>query len=383
MPDVTWGMTDSGSVLDTRGNTVGTADGAGTFTIGTNVEVGELTGSANLTLTIETGVTVKMGTSNKFILRAYPTNSIYGTLDATGVTFTSSAGSPAAGDWAGFTFASNTAAGSPAILQHLLLTDCIVEYASVCILSQSGANEVAHKVVATGCTFRQFTSAPISHQGGYGYDSVGAISYPSWDFFNCQFYTESGNITGASDIIQASSGTTDADKRVMIQLDHCSFYIPVNSAFDVNILKVANYSAISFTNCIAEGANAGAGDVGLAWISGTSPALLNGNNFHDTDVLSNTGSTYTYSPATSEQNVDPVYLDDATHPFDLSPDAQAGTPDLYLSDEFGGYPGAVEPYNYPTVDEPDPTGTTGVWAGRKQRVYETFETLSEHVVMTL
>ena len=123
---------------------------------------GHVTVDAGVTLTVEPGVTVEFDTGKVL--------DINGTLIAQGtssdkVTFTSSAASPAAGDWgyirfkdgaspsAGTTFdgADNYVAGS--ILKH-----CIVEYAGS---YSSSVSTIDNATYVDSCTFKNNSSASI------------------------------------------------------------------------------------------------------------------------------------------------------------------------------------------------------------------------------
>jgi hypothetical protein len=118
-------------------------------------------------------------------------------------------------------------------------------------------------------------------------------------------------------------------------------------------------------NSVFVGANAGGGDCDSADIHATDTTFVNNNNFYQTDADGD------YTPDSTDQDVDPSFLDDTCTAPDLSPDAQAGAPNLYSHADDGIYCGAVIPYNYPSgVDPPEPEGTVGLWAERKQRVYE-------------
>jgi hypothetical protein len=374
MADRTWGATDSGSVLDTLGNTVGTADGAGIFTLTDHVEVGWRTGApgtTNDTLTIEDGITVKMASAKAFKINCDTTNSSFGTLDANGVNFTSAQGTPAPGDWTGFKFQFNNAASSPALFARCYLRNCTVQYADTCIESHVGAGLVAARAVAWNTVFRKFRTGAVHNAGGYGFDSSAVISGPAWHMYGCQFIVDVGDLTGTSPVVHSvTGGVPTLDTRVYVWMDHCSFLFSENNASDYVLIKIADTSGGRLKNCVLQGTNAGAGDTAMIWLENVGIALGNSNNFYNVDIVDHASAPITYSPASTDQAVDPDYADDTTYPFNLSPDAQAGDPDLYVADEDGTWPGAVEPYNFPAADEPDPAGTEGVWADRKQRVYE-------------
>lgn len=370
MADVTWSATDSGNVQDTHGTVVGTADGAGNFTITSDVEVGwrsALPGASNDTLTIGSGVTVKMAAGLRIRVNVLPgVTDYYGTLIADGTVFTSNATSPAAGDWRGIEFVGNTIAESPALYARVRLTGCTMEYMQTGILSQNGAGEVSSSAICIDCTFRKFSVNAYAQTGGYGW----AHPEVAWWFVTCCFAVEAGDIPGAASIALIQNAVAgDTDKRVYIHHEHCSWSINCNSAGQVICLNANAWTASTLHDCILHGTNAGAGDVDGIKLTAGGISVQNANNFINCDNTDG-GGTLTYSPHPDDQEgVDPSYTDE-TYPFDLSPDAQAGDPDLYVADQFGGYVGAKEPYNYPASAAVDPDGTTGVWAEFKQRVYE-------------
>lgn len=360
MADVTWTKTTSGTVQDTQGNNVGTADGAGNILITANVEVGP----ATEILTITEGVTVKFDTGYKINVRCTPASGTYGTFRTIGtvsepVILTSSAGSPAAGDWNGIAHVGANVS-YPTVAPRVELTMTTVEYVTNCIASQSGASYVPNYARATQCTFRHWSTTAIAHQAGQGAQFPWLISY-------CQFVvcpTE-----GLTAILCSSGGLpTTASQYAQVLVDHASFLLDTDSnSQDAFAYNIGNRSTGYIKNSVIVVKNPGTQGGNIVTIGPTASTFTNNNNFYWTP---DADASEEYTPDATDQNVDPSYADDTCTSANLSPDAQAGSPDLYIADSGGSYCGAVQPYNYPGGVSPDPVGTTGVWAGYKQRVYE-------------
>ena len=358
MPSQTWGLATSGNVFSENGTTVvGTGDGAGVITInaGATAEFGLI---ASNTLTIEAGVTVLFGAAAKIRLRA--TTTTFGSLICSGtstqrVTLSSSQVTPGAGDWAGI----DCIGGDATHIQVINMTYTTVEYCVTGIQSQNAAGFTLGVDVTTfGCIFRRMTTAWMVNSAGQG----GAHA---WDISYTQFYNYDADTAASQSFIQCASGglpSVEADK-ARIELRNCTVFYSENGGNTITLLNVGARSRIFIQDSILAGSNAGAGTVQAATVSATDGQLTNNHNFYSVEALNQ------YTPDGTDQNVDPVFVS-TTFPPNLSPDAQAGSPDLYISSSVGTFVGAVMPYNFPAGGDIDPEGTVGVWGGRKQRVYE-------------
>lgn len=109
------------------------------------VITGPLNVLENISLTIDTGVVVNVNSGNSIY--------VYGELVADGVKFTSSAASPAAGDW-GF-----IQIGSSGVAASANLTDCIIEYCQKFYVYKGN-------VTASNTTFSQMNSAGVYVESG-------------------------------------------------------------------------------------------------------------------------------------------------------------------------------------------------------------------------
>jgi hypothetical protein len=104
----------------------------------------------NAELTIGSGAKIKFGPGVS--LQVGQSN--YGKFVATGVTFTTAAGSPSAGDWAYIWFGEHAAAGSG-------LSDCVVEYGGSDESYGSVAISANSKVFVQRCTIQNSASYGI------------------------------------------------------------------------------------------------------------------------------------------------------------------------------------------------------------------------------
>jgi len=337
MASQTWTKTTSGTVQDTQGNNVGTGDGAGTITITANVEVGPATD----TLTISEGVTVKFDAGFRFNVRCTAASGTFGTLDingtsSEGVTLTSNAGTPAAGDWNGVLyFGGSTSFKTVAPVVNMQY--CTVEYYTS-ISSQSAAGFVPNSFTAMNCNFYRYSSVAVSNQAGQG------TTFP-WNLTYCCF--SQCQADGADNALQCISGglPTGSDRAQML-IDHCSFNVDYNNNLaDHFIIQVGNRSDATLKNSCIVSTNAGTREANIANLGTTDPQLTNNNNFY---LTADAGGSEEYVADSSDQNVDPSYQDDTCSAPDLSPDAQVGSPDLYLAADDGIFVGAKMPYNYPT-----------------------------------
>jgi hypothetical protein len=254
-----------------------------------------------------------------------------------------------------------------------------VEYAQVNILDNQTGTLYESKVKAVNSIFRYFTSAGVQRHGQGGYPS-GTYSTPDeasgpWEFIYCQFVQRPGDFNSTNQPVVSAQGPAggSTSTRGTIWLIHCSFLILLADSYDIMLLDVQQYSQLVIRDCIFRGTNTGGGDVNAVYAVAPGIAVSNepGYNFLSVDNLDHPGSSISYSLGTSEQQADPGYQDETTPPYDLRPTGTAGDPNLAFAASDGIYVGALEPplATYPVTGlTPDPVGTGGVWAGRKQIV---------------
>lgn len=366
----TWTKTTSGTVYDTTGADVGSGDGAGTLTLTADVQIGNLAMTEDETITITEGVTVKVPSGKKFSIRCNPAGGFIGTLRTIGtpsepVVLTSAQASPSPGDWVGINYLRGDTA-HPNVYPTAELTYTTIEYPQTCVLSQSGSGFVPNLLVANYCTFQRWSTAAISHQAGMG-------AYCPWKINYCQFIECSAD-AATNPVIFVSTGglPTSVIQYARVDVDHCSFLTYHNyNSDDIFLFNVGNKSVGSLTNSVIYHTNSGSKEGNILNIGVTASTFDSHHNFYWTP---DAGGNEEYTPASSDQNVDPQYTNATCTTADLSPNGEARETDtdpyLYQADSSNWYVGAVLPYNLPSGNTPDPEGTAGVWAGRKQRVYE-------------
>lgn len=379
MADQLWTKTTSGNVFDDTGSTVvGSGDGAGTITIdpATVVAFGQ---TSTATLTITEGVTVKFGSGSK--LRARGGLSFQGKIIIEGtaaepVILTSDQGTPSAGDWLGVDVLGG--ATDPTKRPELEMEYCTIEYPQSCIFDSQIGTDFESRVRADHCIFQHFSVTGITRHGQGGYADANGLPHLAsgpWEFSWCQFIQEPGDFGSTNQTVIGASGPGGGSvaTRGTVWVTHCSVLVSMNDALDCRMLDCRTFSAINVKDSCFRGFNAGAGQMDYVYTAGGGIALGNnpGSNFISCDNLDAPGSSISYSLGLGEQIADPLYQDETTPPFDLVPTATAGDPDLAFAASDGIYVGALEPLysSYPVGSLiPDPSGTVGVWAGRKQIV---------------
>lgn len=364
MATTNWTVATSGNVTDEAGTVVGSGNGAGIITIN-NAAIVNYGSAGTNTLNIGPGLTIKMGTISRFRANCSTGSGFKGTINFNGtaaapILVTSNAGTPAPNDWNGIEFL-GAVQTNVVTFPTVYMSYTTVEYTSTCVTSQSGAGHVLNKFRADYCTFRRGRSGLILNSGGQGGLPDGA-----WYLSYCVFSTCPGDYTsGTHYAINCSTGGTPAEiEKAKVYMDHCSFL--VNSSANSGhayCLILGTKSRASITNSILQGTNSGSQDSRAADIHATDTIFTANNNFLQVDALED------YVLQATDQSVDPnLFNDTVCASYDLRPDATVGSPVLLNADSGGWYVGALEPYNIPSGDVA-PVGTTGVWAGRKQRVY--------------
>lgn len=355
MANVTWDTTTSGAVVDTTGASVGTADGAGTVTIdaAANVLV-----QAGFTLTVEAGVTVAFGASAGVLVRGTGGG---GALDINGtmtqpVIFTSTAGSPAAGDWDGVALSVGNVADATVDANWLIL-----EYSTSGISAPTTAS-AGHIVSCTDCKFRHIAQSHIT--------TANALT-ETWALTRCVFEKCTADQSTDSDLI-AISGTST----VTLNVDHCTVYAEWNRANDIYVFNCGNVATMSVIDSIFEATNANTGD-GLALeLSGAG-----GGTFTSSYTWRTVDGDGDFVAGATDTVQDAGFFDDGNCPgdLDLRPDHTTG---VSTADSSASLLGALSPYNTPsgpgTGGEPDdrenvggelpPDKTTAPLEGPRQRV---------------
>jgi hypothetical protein len=321
MANQTWTASTSGSVLDTVGTAVGTANGSGVITITAHVVV-----SGGFTLTIEAGVTVEVDGS--FAIRvgdgADTADLVCNGTSADPIVLTSAATSPAVGDWLGIEMQSAVAAN----VGHANLTFTTIEYSDSAIGSVTGLTD-GQKVTCTDCTFRRIEGTIIQ---------AGLVNTQTWTFTRCVFEKCEADQTTTASLITAA-------RTMVMTLDHCSIYAEYNHASDISIFTVQNTALLTITSTIFEGANSLGGDCFAASVA-VGATLTPAFNWYIVDSVND------YVPAGSDSVQDANFFNDTCPgPLDLRPDANTG---VRTADAGGALLGALAAWN---------VVPTGGWSG--------------------